>query len=137
VPSKKKHLAVVASVIFEKHMVYCFKKRPHKYEYLSNRFEFPGGKIEFGENREDALKREIFEELNIKINVLNELLEFDFEYPDFSLTMTCFKCEIESGEIKLSEHTDVVLQPIDKLDELDWLPADVPAVEFLMRHNHG
>ena len=136
-PSKEKHIAVVASVIFQEDMVHCFKKGPHKYEYLSHRFEFPGGKIEPGENKEEALKREIFEELNIRINVLNELLEFDFEYPDFSLTMTCFKCEIESGHMELSEHTDVVLQPIDKLDELDWLPADIPAVEFLMRQNHG
>jgi 8-oxo-dGTP diphosphatase len=59
VPSKEKHIAVVASVIFQDDMVHCCKKGPHKYEYLSHRFEFPGGKIEPGENKEEALKREI------------------------------------------------------------------------------
>ena len=133
----KKHIEVVASVIFDGRSVYCFKKGQHKHEYLSNKFEFPGGKIKLGENKEDALRREIMEELNVVIKVLEPLLEFDFEYPDFSLTMTCFKCSLQSGTFHLSEHTQVILQPIEELEQLEWLPADIPIVNFIREFCDG
>lgn len=130
----KKHIKVVAAIIFEDNSVYCFRKGQNKYDYLAYKFEFPGGKIEAQENKKQALEREVLEELNIKILVKDELIEIEHEYPDFALTMTFFACEIKSGIIKLSEHTEVVLKPIDRIKELDWLPADVPAVEYLMEH---
>ena len=130
----KKHIKVVAAVIFEGTSVYCFRKGQNKYEYLANKFEFPGGKIEPQESKKQALKREILEELNVKILVKDELIEVEHEYPDFSITMAFFACEIKSGIIKLSEHTALVLKPIDRIKELDWLPADVPAVEYLVEN---
>ena len=132
--NSKKHIKVVAAIIFHDDSVYCFRKGQNKYEYLANKFEFPGGKIEPQENKKQALEREILEELNVKISVKDELIEIEHEYPDFTLTMAFFACEIKSGIIKLSEHTEVVLEPIDRIKELDWLPADVPAVEYLVEN---
>lgn len=133
----KNHLNIVAGIIVNNQSVYCFKKGEHRYDYLSNRFEFPGGKIEPGENKTDALRREIQEELAVQIHVYEELIEYDFEYPDFSLTMSCFRCGLKQGYFQLSEHTDVILQPIKTLDELDWLPADVRVVKLIMEQAYG
>ena len=69
------------------------------------------------------------------ITVQNELLQYSYEYPDFVINLTCFKAEIESGNFVLSEHTEVILQRIDQLNSLEWLPADIPAVNYLMETN--
>ena len=130
----KKHIKVVAAIIFEESSIYCFRRGHNKYDYLANKFEFPGGKIELKENKKQALKREILEELNVDILVKDELIEIEHEYPDFTLTMSCFACEIKSGIMKLSEHTEVVLKDVDDIAELDWLPADMPVVKYLMEH---
>ena len=130
----KKTIRVVAAIIFEENSIYCFRKGQNKYEYLSNKFEFPGGKIEPNENKKQALKREILEELNINVLVNDELIEIAHEYPDFTLTMSCFVCEIKSGVMTLSEHTEVVLKTVDRLAELDWLPADIPVVKYLVEN---
>tara|TARA_B100001059_G_scaffold228432_1_gene259485 strand:+ start:601 stop:1008 length:408 start_codon:yes stop_codon:yes gene_type:complete len=130
----KKHIKVVAAIIFEENSIYCFRRGHNKYDYLANKFEFPGGKIELKENKKQALKREILEELNVDILVKDELIEIEHEYPDFTLTMSCFACEIKGGIMKLSEHIEVVLKAVDDIAELDWLPADIPAVKFLMEH---
>ena len=76
IKNDKNHIEVVASVIFDGRSVYCFKKGQHKHEYLSNKFEFPGGKIKLGENKEDALRREIMEELNVGIKVSEPLQSY-------------------------------------------------------------
>ena len=119
---EKKHIEVVAAIIFYKDAVYCFRRGKNKFSYLSNKFEFPGGKLEDGEDKQKALEREILE----------ELLTVDHEYPDFKITMTCFACRIREGTIQLSEHTEVILQKIKDLRKLDWLPADIAAVDYLM-----
>lgn len=130
----KKTIKVVAAIIFENNRIYCFRRGQNKYEYLSNKFEFPGGKIEPNENKKQALEREILEELNVNVFVKDELIEIAHEYPDFSLTMSCFACEIKSGVMILSEHTEVVLKTVDRLAELDWLPADIPVVKYLVEN---
>ena len=129
---EKKHIEVVAAIIFDKDAVYCFRRGKNKFSYLSNKFEFPGGKLEDGEDKQQALEREILEELSVAIDIREELLTIDHEYPDFMITMTCFACRIKEGTIQLSEHTEVVLQKIKDLRKLDWLPADIPAVDYLM-----
>ena len=131
---EKKHIEVVAAIIFRGKSVYCFRKGKNKFDYLSGKFEFPGGKIEIGEEKPQALIREILEELSVKIIVQKELLKYSYEYPDFILTLTCFKSEIESGNFVLSEHTEVILKRIDELNSLEWLPADIPAVNYLMEN---
>ena len=130
----KKNIQVVAAIIFEGSSVYCFRKGDNKLKYLENKFEFAGGKIEANENKRQALEREILEELNIDIIVNDELLVINHEYPDFKLTMYCFSCVISKGTIKLSEHKEFILQDICRLNDLDWLPADIPAVEYLMEN---
>jgi len=129
--NEKKHINVVAAVIMQNDKVFCFRKGEAKFDYLSNKFEFPGGKIEPGENPELALKREIKEELGVKISVVKKLNQFDFEYPDFKLNMTSFICVTENIEFHLTEHVEIVLESIDKLETLDWLPADRPVVRAL------
>ena len=131
----KKHIEVVAAIIVRGDSVYCFKKGKNKFDYLSGKFEFQGGKIEVGEEKQQALVREISEELSVVITVQNELLQYSYEYPDFVINLTCFKAEIESGNFVLSEHTEVILQRIDQLNSLEWLPADIPAVNYLMETN--
>ena len=127
----KKHIKVVAAVIFKDKSIYCFRRGQNKYEYLSNKFEFPGGKIEAGESKQEALKREVLEELGINILVKNELIEIEHEYPDFIITMSCFACEILKGTLKLVEHTEFVLKDIYELHDLEWLPADIPVIEYI------
>ena len=134
---KKKHLNVVAAVITQSDNIYCFKKGHSKYEYLSNKFEFPGGKIEKGEKKADALIREIKEELEINITIKNELIVFDYEYPDFSLTMTGFLCTANSAKFKLVDHVLVLKKKVSELRQLEWLPADMPIISALEIYKNG
>jgi len=130
----KKNIRVVAAVIFKDKSVYCFQRGQNKYKYLTNKFEFPGGKIEVGESKKSALKREILEELNIDILVKNELIEIEHEYPDFIVNMSCFACTIIKGKINLREHKKFVVKDICKLSDLEWLPADLPVIDYLMEN---
>lgn len=133
----KKHLNVVAAVIMQDNEVYCFKKGKSKYEYLSRKFEFPGGKINEGESKADALIREIKEELDVNITIKNELIEYDYEYPDFSLTMTSFLCKADSTDFQLGEHVLVLKKKVSELRELEWLPADLPVLSLLEVYKNG
>jgi len=130
----KKNIRVVAAVIFKDKSVYCFQRGQNKYKYLTNKFEFPGGKIEEGESKKSALKREILEELSIDILVKNELIEIEHEYPDFIVTMSCFACTIIKGKIKLTEHIKFVVKDICNLSDLEWLPADLPVIDYLLEN---
>ena len=130
----KKTIKVVAGVIFKDKKIYCLKKGQNKYKYLSNKFEFPGGKIEVNETKKKALKREIYEELGVNVEIMKKLVDIKYEYPDFLLMMTCFVCKIENGNIKLSEHEEVVLKSINELKDLDWLPADLLIIDYLIKN---
>ena len=122
---------VVGAVLIENKKI-ILPKRSEMLKKMPNKFEFPGGKLEDGEDKQQALEREILEELSVAIDIREELLTVDHEYPDFKITMTCFACRIREGTIQLSEHTEVILQKIKDLRKLDWLPADIPAVDYLM-----
>ncbi|MDT0581996.1 (deoxy)nucleoside triphosphate pyrophosphohydrolase [Brumicola blandensis] len=127
-------IEVVAAVIKEDGLVYCFKKGQAKYDYLSNKFEFPGGKVEAGEDHRQALRREINEELLTDIDVGEHLLSVEHNYPDFSIRLHFYTCTILRPIGRLTEHTQLVELPTEQLLELDWLPADVPAVNFLLKN---
>ena len=99
---------------------------------LPLKWEFAGGKIEVGETEIDCIKREIFEELNINIQVNKRLTPVIHEYPDFKIELIPFITEYRSGELKLSEHSDFVIANKKELLNLDWAEADLPVLkEFL------
>ena len=126
-----KTIEVVATVIFREGKVLCVQRAEHEKEYISFRWEFPGGKVEKGENRIQALKREVHEELQLGIQNIDFLTTVDHTYPDFHLVMHAYTCEISSGEPVLTEHVDLKWLPVEELDQLDWAVADIPIVKHL------
>ena len=94
-------------------------------------WEFPGGKIEPGESSEDALKREIQEELGVDIAIENILCTTEYDYPSFHLTMHCYLCSIASGEIELREHKSARWLRPEELGSVEWLPADKDVISRL------
>ncbi|WNH14300.1 (deoxy)nucleoside triphosphate pyrophosphohydrolase [Thalassobellus suaedae] len=99
---------------------------------LPLKWEFPGGKIETGESEIDCIKREIFEELNIKIEVKEKLTSVTHQYPNFKIKLIPFIVEYLSGELKLREHCGFLLAYKNELINLDWAEADVPILkEFI------
>lgn len=98
---------------------------------MKDGWEFPGGKMEPGESPEDALKREIWEELETKIDVERFVTTVEWDYPKFHLTMHCYWCSVESGCLTLKEHEAARWLNRDQLDSVDWLPADVLVVEAI------
>ena len=100
------------------------------YGEFAGGWEFPGGKIEPNENPEDALVREIQEELAAKILVKNHIHTIEYDYPNFHLSMECFACELEENqEITLLEHKNAKWLDKSNLYSVDWLPADVDVLD--------
>ena len=94
-------------------------------------WDFPGGKIKAGETPQEALKREIMEELDTEISV-GELIEtIEYDYPTFHLSMDCFWCEIVKGDLVLKEHEAAKWLKKEQLDDVEWLPADVTIIKTI------
>lgn len=127
-----KHIEVVAAVIIQDGKVLCVQRPQNDKEYISLKWEFPGGKVEVGENKEDALLREIQEELAAEIHDLQYLMTVEHSYPDFHLTMHAYTCVLKAGEVTLKEHVGLRWLAVEELDQLDWADADLPFVERLM-----
>lgn len=95
------------------------------YGAFKDRWEFPGGKIEEGETPQQALKREIQEELDTDVEVGELVDTIEYDYPDFHLSMNCFACTVRSGDLVLREHKSARWLRKDELHSVDWLPADI------------
>ena len=132
----KKHYTVSAAIIVENKKILCVQRNKGKYDYISYKYEFPGGKLEIGENEEDALKREISEELNLEIDVAEKFLVVTHEYLDFDLTMHSYLCKANTEKLVLKEHIDAKWLYKNELIELDWAAADLPIVSKLINTNH-
>ena len=94
-------------------------------------WEFPGGKMEAGETAEEALKREIWEELETRIVVERFVMTVEWDYPQFHLTMHCYRCHVESGYLELKEHEAARWLAKDELESVEWLPADLQIIALL------
>ena len=127
-----KEVHVAAAVIIREGKILCVQRSGNKLEYISKKWEFPGGKVESGEELENTIKREILEELKVKIYVRDFLVQVNHEYPDFKLKMDTFICEIENGDLTLTEHIDLKWLSTSELSTLDWAAADVPIVAKLL-----
>ena len=125
-----KIIEVVAAIIVEKDKVLVTQRG---YGEFKDGWEFPGGKVELGETLESALKREIKEELDIEIEIDTYIDTVEYDYPQFHLTMHCYKCRILDGQLMLKEKEKKKWVSQDELNEIDWLAADRIVVERMRK----
>ena len=117
-----KTIEVVAAIIHDVHGRIFATQRG--YGDYKDWWEFPGGKMEAGETPEEALRREIWEELETRIVVERLVETVEWDYPHFHLTMHCYLCHVESGHLELKEHEAAQWLNKDELESVNWLPAD-------------
>ena len=124
----RKIVNVVAAVIQQDDKILATQRG---YGNYNDWWEFPGGKVEAGETPENALVREIKEELDSEIAVDRFLTTVEHDYPEFHLSMDCYWCRVISGKLTLLEHEAAKWLPLDNLRQVNWLPADVKVVEAI------
>ena len=125
-----KVVKVVAAIIAQEGKIFATQRG---YGEFKDGWEFPGGKIEEGETPQQALVREIQEELDTEVEVGDLLGTVEYDYPTFNLSMQCFLCRIKSGSLNLKEHEAARWLAEDELDSVDWLPADIEVLEWIRR----
>ena len=128
---QKEHYNVVAAVIVEDGKYLCMQRCRSVYNYVSEHWEFPGGKVEDGESHHETLVREIKEEMDWDVYVGRQLGTVEQEYPDFTITLTAYLCKGGDEEFKLLEHLDAKWLTREEMDSLNWTAADRLIVEKL------
>lgn len=129
-----KTINVVAAIIVKDGKVFATQRGYGDYK---DWWEFPGGKIEQGESDEDALRREIREELRAEIAVGELFCTVEYDYPKFHMIMSCYLCELISEDVQLVEHEAAKWLDKDSLSSVKWLPSDIEIVEKLKEELYG
>ena len=129
-----KQIEVVAAIIHKDGRIFATQRG---YGDWKDWWEFPGGKMEAGETPEEALKREIREELSTEIQLDKLFCTVEWDYPKFHLTMHCYLCSLLTEALHLNEHEAARWLPKEELDGLQWLPADVQIIERLKQYSYG
>ena len=127
----RRRIEVVAAVIHKDGRILATQRG---YGEFKDKWEFPGGKMEAGESREEALRREIREELDAEIHIDNFLCTVEYDYPAFHLTMHCYLCSVVSGTLVLKEHESARWLPAEALESVDWLPADLQILPIIRQN---
>ena len=125
-----KTIEVVAAIIHQGGRILATQRGYGDYKGW---WEFPGGKMEPGETQEQAICREIAEELNVQIRVERKVCTVEYDYPQFHLVMHCFWCSMTGGELELKEHESAQWLERSQWESVEWLPADVLVIEELAR----
>ena len=128
--TSKKTINVVAAVIRDGKRVFATARGYGDYKGW---WEFPGGKVEPGESPEEALVREIREELDSKISVDEYISTIEFDYPEFHLSMRCYWCSLVSGDLVLKEAEDAMWLDVSSIDSVKWLPADITLIDEIKK----
>ena len=124
-----KQIEVVAAIIHDgERRIFATQRGYGEWEGW---WEFPGGKMEVGESPEEALRREIWEELETRIVIERLVTTVEWDYPKFHLTMHCYWCHVESGSLTLKEHEAARWLAKEELESVKWLPADLQIIEML------
>ena len=126
-----KTIRVVAAIIIKNEEVFATQRG---YGDFKGGWEFPGGKIDAGETPEEALIREIKEELDTEVEVIELLDTVEYDYPNFHLSMDCFICSIKSGDLVLKEHEAAQWLTKETLDSVNWLPADLGLIDKIREY---
>ena len=126
-----KSIRVSAAVIHRDGKIFATQRGYGEYK---GKWEFPGGKREEGESGEEALYREIREELDSKVKIEKLICTTDYDYPTFHLTMDVYLSTLIEGKLTLLEHEDAQWVSLDSIDDLDWLPADWSVIDEIKKH---
>ncbi|MCF0151547.1 MAG: (deoxy)nucleoside triphosphate pyrophosphohydrolase [Firmicutes bacterium] len=126
----RKTIRVAAAVIIDEDRIFATARGYGEYKGW---WEFPGGKLEEGETAEEAVAREIWEELNTEINVGERIQTVEYDYPKFHLSMDCFLCTVKKGDLVLKEAQEARWLSSEDIDSVAWLPADLGLIETLKR----
>ena len=133
-----KKIEVVAAIIINDNKILCMQRRKNKLEYISKKFEFPGGKVEVNESLTEALMRELCEEMNINVKVEsdNYFMKVVHTYQDFMITLHAFKVYDKVEKFIMNDHIASVWSELKDLKKLDWAAADYPIIEKLMEEDY-
>lgn len=123
-----KTIIVAAAIIRRENQIFATQRGYGKFR---GGWEFPGGKVEPGEQPTDAVLREIREELDTEVEVEELFDTVEYDYPDFHLTMYCYFCKIRSGKLRLKEHEAARWLDRETIESVPWLPADVELIRKL------
>lgn len=120
---------VVAALIYNTQgQILCMQRGAGKYAYTNYKYEFPGGKIEPNETPQQALKRELLEEMDLEVQVCEQMADVVHQYPDFDIRLRVYSCTPLHMQFKLKEHTKNCWLPLDSLEQLDWAAADLAVI---------